>query len=104
MLQKLDKNLIRWISNEFGIEPDSFHLVWKRASRYCSSDSYQRQLKEHNIIQSMSRKGNCMDNGAMENSFGRLKVEMFYGEMFDVILPPLARVEDGMRFLRKLLK
>ena len=37
---------------------------------------YQRYLKEHNIIQSMSRKGNCMDNGAMENFFGRLKVEI----------------------------
>ena len=46
-------------------------------------ESYQRQLKEHNIIQSMSRKGNCMDNGAMENFFGRLKVEMFYGEKFE---------------------
>ncbi len=43
---------------------------------------YQRYLQEHNIIQSMSRKGNCMDNGAMENFFGRLKVEMFYGETF----------------------
>jgi transposase InsO family protein len=46
---------------------------------------YQRQLKEHNIIQSMSRKGNCMDNGAMENFFGRLKVEMFYGEKFRTV-------------------
>lgn len=43
---------------------------------------YQRLLVEHNITQSMSRKGNCMDNGAMENFFGRLKVEMFYGEKF----------------------
>lgn len=43
---------------------------------------YHRSLKEHNIVQSMSRKGNCMDNGAMENFFGRLKVEMFYGETF----------------------
>lgn len=43
---------------------------------------YQRYLKEHNIAQSMSRKGNCMDNGAMECFFGRLKVEMFYGEKF----------------------
>ena len=34
---------------------------------------YQRLLTEHNITQSMSRKGNCMDNGAMENFFGRLK-------------------------------
>ena len=40
---------------------------------------YQRLLEKHNIIQSMSRKGNCMDNGAMKNFFGRLKVEMFYG-------------------------
>ena len=46
---------------------------------------YQRLLSEHNIIQSMSRKGNCMDNGAMENFFGRLKVEMFYGEKFESI-------------------
>jgi len=45
---------------------------------------YQRYLQEHNIIQSMSRKGNCMDNGAMENFFGRLKVEMFYGETFSL--------------------
>ena len=44
---------------------------------------YQRLLIEHNVIQSMSRKGNCMDNGAMENFFGRLKVEMFYGEKFE---------------------
>ena len=43
---------------------------------------YQRLLESHNITQSMSRKGNCMDNGAMENFFGRLKVEMFYGEKF----------------------
>ena len=35
---------------------------------------YQRLLAEHDITQSMSRKGNCMDNGAMENFFGRLKV------------------------------
>ena len=46
---------------------------------------YQRVLSEHNITQSMSRKGNCMDNGAMENFFGRLKVEMFYGEKFESV-------------------
>ena len=55
---------------------------------------YQRYLKEHNITQSMSRKGNCMDNGAMECFFGRLKVEMFYGEKFE-------SVEDFMQKLRE---
>jgi len=46
---------------------------------------YQRLLTEHKITQSMSRKGNCMDNGAMEIFFGRLKVEMFYGEKFESV-------------------
>ena len=30
------------------------------------------------IIQSMSRKGNCLDNSPTENFFGRLKTDMFY--------------------------
>ncbi len=46
---------------------------------------YQHLLAKHNITQSMSRKGNCMDNGAMENFFGRLKVEMYYGEKFESV-------------------
>ena len=37
---------------------------------------------EHGIIQSMSRKGNCLDNAAMESFFGRLKTECFYGREF----------------------
>ena len=36
---------------------------------------YQRLLTEHNIIQSMSRKGNCMDNGAMETFSVGLKLK-----------------------------
>lgn len=37
-------------------------------------------LKEHNVFQSMSRKGNCLDNSPMENFFGLMKQEMYYGE------------------------
>ena len=39
---------------------------------------YQRLLKEKGIIQSMSRKGNCLDNAVIENFFGLLKSELFY--------------------------
>ena len=46
---------------------------------------FQRELQKHNITQSMSRKGNCLDNSVMENFFGRLKVEMFYGEKFETV-------------------
>ena len=45
--------------------------------------SFQNSLKEHNITQSMSRKGNCLDNSVMENFFGRMKTEMFYGIHYD---------------------
>ena len=40
---------------------------------------FVQTLKEHNIKQSMSRKGNCMDNSIMESFFGIMKNEMFYG-------------------------
>ncbi len=42
----------------------------------------QHMIKKQGLIQSMSRKGNCLDNSVMENFFGRMKVEMFYGETF----------------------
>lgn len=55
---------------------------------------YQRMLAEHNITQSMSRKGNCMDNGIMENFFGRLKVEMYYGEKFKSTQAFIEKLEE----------
>ena len=44
--------------------------------------SWTNKLEKMNITQSMSRKGNCLDNSPMENFFGILKQEMFYGEEF----------------------
>ena len=45
--------------------------------------SYQLKLKNKNIRQSMSRKGNCYDNCVMEIFFGTMKNEMFYGHEYD---------------------
>ncbi len=44
---------------------------------------YQRLLKEKAIRQSMSGKGNCLDNRAMERFFGRLKTKCYYGKRFE---------------------
>lgn len=41
--------------------------------------AYSSALKGNKIFQSMSRKGNCYDNSVMENFFGILKQEMYYG-------------------------
>lgn len=44
---------------------------------------YQGLLNRHGIRQSMSRKGNCLDNSVMENFFGLLKSELLYLRSFE---------------------
>ena len=44
---------------------------------------FVKTLADHKIRQSMSRKGNCMDNSIMESFFGVMKNEMFYGHEND---------------------
>lgn len=45
--------------------------------------SYVRTLEQNKIFQSMSRKGNCHDNAVMENFFGIMKQEMYYGVIYN---------------------
>lgn len=47
--------------------------------------AYREDLKKRGIVQSMSRKGNCHDNAAMESFFGVLKSEFFYLNKFTSI-------------------
>ena len=44
--------------------------------------SYTERLKEERIFQSMSRKGDCLDNSVMENFFGLLKQEIYYRRIY----------------------
>lgn len=46
---------------------------------------YKAMLGERGLMQSMSRKGNCHDNAAMESFFGVLKTEFFYQRKFSSI-------------------
>lgn len=46
------------------------------------NESLCKKLKDNKIFQSMSRKGNCLDNSVMENFFGILKQEMYYVNTF----------------------
>lgn len=46
---------------------------------------YQHRLKAKRILQSMSRKGNCLDNAVMENFFGHIKSELLYLKDFSSI-------------------
>ena len=59
---------------------------------------YQKLLKDNHIIQSMSRKGNCLDNAVMENFFGLLKSELLYLQKFDSIEHFLKELDEYLRY------
>lgn len=46
---------------------------------------YRKMLADNRITQSMSRKGNCYDNAAMESFFGHLKSELLYLQEFESV-------------------
>jgi putative transposase len=52
-----------------------------RGSQYCSA-AYQKLLRKHQLICSMSKKGDCYDNAAMESWNHSFKVEAVHGERF----------------------
>ncbi|WKA59267.1 IS3 family transposase [Planococcus shenhongbingii] len=57
---------------------------------------YQKALASRNITQSMSRKGNCLDNAVMENFFGILKTELLYLQDFESVEHFLQELDDYM--------
>jgi len=75
VLNMLDKafNKTDDVSNTILHSDQGWHYQHKR---------YQSRLKSKGIIQSMSRKGNCLDNAIMENFFSILKSELLYLKTF----------------------
>ena len=75
--------VITMLNEAFAKIPDGTNLIlhsdqgWQYQHR-----QYQRMLREKGIRQSMSRKGNCLDNAVIENFFGLLKSELLYLQEF----------------------
>ena len=71
------------LKKAFETIPDKIDLIlhsdqgWQYQHR-----QYQQMLKRKGIRQSMSRKGNCLDNAVVENFFGLLKSELLYLQKF----------------------
>lgn len=59
---------------------------------------YQRMLKDKGIRQSMSRKGNCLDNAVIENFFGLLKSELLYLQKFDSVAQFRSELEEYLDY------
>ena len=71
------------LEKAFSKIPDNTNLIlhsdqgWQYQHKH-----YQKMLKEKGIRQSMSRKGNCLDNACAENFFSLLKTELLYLQEF----------------------
>ena len=61
---------------------DAHPIVHSDQGWHYQMSAYQRLLQKRQLPQSMSRKGNCLDNAAMESFFGTLKTEFFYLNKF----------------------
>jgi transposase InsO family protein len=71
--------VVMMLNKAFKKIPDNTNLILHSDQGWqYQMKRYQNQLKEKGIIQSMSRKGNCLDNAIIENFFGILKSELFY--------------------------
>ena len=74
------------LDKAFARIPDGINLIlhsdqgWQYQHKH-----YQKMLREKGIRQSMSRKGNCLDNAVIENFFGLLKSELLYLQKFESI-------------------
>ena len=60
--------------------------------------AYSHRLREEKIFQSMSRKGNCLDNSVMENFFGLLKQEIYHGTVYYSYEELKAEIEKYIRY------
>lgn len=66
--------------------PDDTNLIFHSDQGWqYQHKQYQKRLQKKGIRQSMSRKGNCLDNAIMENFFGLLKSELLYLREFSSI-------------------
>jgi putative transposase len=71
--------VVMMLNKAFKKIPDNTNLILHSDQGWqYQMKRYQNQLQEKGIIQSMSRKGNCLDNAIIENFFGILKSELFY--------------------------
>ena len=56
--------------------------------------NWTQLLEKHNIKQSMSRRGNCLDNSPMENFFSLLKQEIYYGVKYQNVKELIQALEE----------
>lgn len=90
---------IDMVDNAFKKIPDNTDLILHSDQGWqYQHQNYQSRLKNKGVIQSMSRKGNCLDNAVIENFFGHLKSELLYLQRFESIEHFKLELEEYIRY------
>lgn len=89
----------RMIDKAFSLYPNLEGLIFHSDQGWqYQMKPYQNWLKDKGIRQSFSRKGNCMDNSLMENFFGIMKNEMYYGYTYNSIEELIKAMEEYIKY------
>jgi putative transposase len=67
------------------LEPDERPLLHSDQGWQYRMPAFRQRLQRSGLLQSMSRKANCLDNAAMESFFATLKCELFYLNKYESI-------------------
>ena len=87
------------LKNAFAKISDNTQLIFHSDQGWqYQHKTYQKMLSDKGIRQSMSRKGNCLDNSVMENFFGLLKSELLYLQDFDSLDDFRMQLEEYMDY------
>lgn len=80
-------------------------LAWHERPLIHSDQGWQYQhqltrkiIAENDLTQSMSRKGNCLDNAVAENFFGILKTEMYYGYEYKSVIELVNAIKEYVEY------
>ncbi|MDZ3991042.1 IS3 family transposase ISPsy8 [Pseudomonas sp. Teo4] len=89
-------NMLEKALNRLGEKPKL--VIHSDQGWHYQQAQYRHKLNERGVKQSMSRKGNCLDNAAMESFFGTLKAEFFYLKRFESVEELKAGLEEYIHY------
>lgn len=80
------------------LKPGQAPLIHSDQGWQYQMPAFQRDLKAWGAEQSMSRKGNCLDNAVIESFFGILKSELFHGKQFESVTCFIRELKAYIRY------
>jgi putative transposase len=81
-----------------GLRCDEKPILHSDQGWHYQMPAYQRRLQTQGVVQSMSRKGNCLDNAAMESFFAILKSEFFHPTKFASVQSLQSGIADYIHY------